>query len=406
MKKTGILFINPKTDVNPELPNLQLVYSATIEEKKGKDAKIIDLNSLRENEERYLDKKSEKLLISIRPFSKKESDKIIKNYLKKYPKTKAYSVTGIIDVLCCYNFLDSSALKEKKIQTIKYDEEFGDNIPFPNYELLDSIEVFKENWKTGKWNYPIMTSLGCPYQCIYCSSRNRKWKSRSPKNCYDELKAAKKKYDFQQFSLLDDVFNLDKERAIEFCNLVKKLNVRWLCTNGLRADRFDEKLAKAMSESGCVHVGFGAESYNQEILDRIKKRLTTKQLDSAVDVAKKYFKGVHVFFIIGLPSSSYESDLESLKWAIKKRVNAHFSYFVPFDEHYGEEGFYGESAKPVSEAYSKNLQEKIYKMTSHMRGDYDKGFFHAVVERLRLIWLFDRKNIFSHIFDYLKKKIE
>ena len=89
----------------------------------------------------------------------------------------------------------------------------------------------------------------------------------------------------------------NKQRVIEFCNLVKKLNLKWYCVNGLRADLFDEEMAKAMSESGCEYVGFGAESRDPEVLKAIGKSETPEQVERAVDIAKKYFKSINAFVL-------------------------------------------------------------------------------------------------------------
>lgn len=396
------LFINPKSEVNPDIPNLQLVYAATIENKKGAKAKIVDLNAKRDDDERFLNDKAGKVFISIRPFTKETAVDIANKYLLKYNKAKIYSVLGIIDVLCCYPFLPFESSNKFKIKN--YNIKFSDNLPFPKYELLDSFEVFNQNWKSGVWNYPIMTSLGCPYQCMYCLSRCRKWQKRSARNCYEELKQAKEKYCIRQFSIVDDCFNADKERLIEFCNLVKKLKLKWLCTNGLRADRFDEDIAKAMSEAGCMHVGFGAECLDDSVLKNIKKGLSVEQIKKAVKIAKKYFREVHCFFIIGLPGSSYEKDINSLRWVIREGISGHFSCYVPFDKNYGDESFYGKKAKVKSLEYSKKQQEKIYYLTRFMRGDIKSPFIFRALNRLKLIWLFDKKNMLGHIKEELKNR--
>jgi hypothetical protein len=49
-------------------------------------------------------------------------------------------------------------------------------------------------------------------------------------------------------------------------------------------------------------------------------------------------------------------------------INAHFSYYVPFDKAIQYDGlFYGDGAYPVSDEYPRELQRKIYVMTEKMR---------------------------------------
>jgi len=388
-----MIFINPPSAVNPELPNLSLAYAATVN-----NARVVDLNTRPHPSNRFLDSKSQKVYISVRPFNITSSQEIKDKYLQKYPDTKVTSVSGFIDVLCCYPFIDFN-------DGLKYPISFSDSYPFPNYELFDSFEIFKKNWQSGKWSYSIMTSLGCPYQCVYCQSHNRKWFPRSAKNCYEELKQAKTKYGIKTFSLLDDCFNLDKKRVIDFCRFIKPLKLKWFCTNGLRADRFDEDIAKAMADSGCVHIGFGAECMDDTILKNIRKGVTVNQIKKAVRIAKRYFQGVHCFFIIGLPGSTFEKDINNLRWVVKESITGHFSYWSPFNEANEADPFYGDQAIPKSNAYSIPLQKRIYHMTRYMRaGNY--SWIATAVNRIKLIWIFDRTNIFSHISIEVKKKIK
>lgn len=388
-----MIFINPSSTVNPEIPNLGLIYAATFN-----NARIIDLNTKPAPANRFLEYPSKEVYISVRPFTQDESLKIKKQYLAQYPTAKVTSVSGFIDVLCCYPYIDFK-------DGLKYPISFLDTHPFPKYELLDSFQIFKQNWQNGKWNYAIMTSLGCPYQCIYCKSHNRRWTARSAQNCFEELKQAKEKYGITKFALLDDCFNLDKKRLLEFCALIEPLKLKWLCTNGLRADRFDEDIACAMARSGCIHIGFGVECLDDAILNKIKKGLTVSQINNAVKIAKKYFRGVHCFFIIGLPGTTFQKDCAGLKWVIQEGINGHFSYWSPFNESNEAAPFYGKAAGPKSTAYDKKQQIRLYLLTKYMRADCNVTFFAMALNRIKLIWLFDKKHLLKHIYSELKKRI-
>ena len=351
-----MIFVNPDMKGNRNIPNIGLGLIAT-----HFNTKVIDFNTKPEPRNRYFNFEVDSLGLSIQSRSYTHAKEIEQEYKKRYPNSKIASVETPIDIQCCYPFIQ---LKER----ISFKDTFSDSLPFPNYELFDSFDVFLKNWKSDKWSYAIMTSLGCPFQCIYCKARNRKWFSRSAENSFEELKSAKEKWGIRSFEIIDDVFNLDKKRLLKFCELVKKLKLTWSCVNGLRADLFDEDIAKAMVEAGCKRVGFGVESIDEEVLKKIKKGETMEQIGNAVDIAKKHFEHVHTFFIIGLPGSSYEKDLAGFEWAINKGIASHFSYYIPFDKlFYVDKTFYGEIARPISDEYPKELQEKLYEMTNYMR---------------------------------------
>jgi len=391
MPKT--LLINPEGNVDPDQPNIGLAYIATI-----LNAKVIDQNTRPYPKDRFLKFNADSLLISVRPFTSNEAKRISKAYKTKYPKSSIKSVSGIVDVFCCYPYIKFK--NNKHIKNI-----FSDNLPFPKYELFDSFELFTKNWNSGKWQYPLLSSLGCPYQCNYCMSHNRKWIPRSAKNCYEELRLAKKKYKIKTFAPVEDCFNLNKKRVIDFCRLIKPLKLSWVCTSGLRVDRFDEDTAKAMADSGCIQVGFGVESFDDGMLKKIKKGVTVEQIKKTVRISKKYFNRIHCFFIIGLPGSSFKKDLDSLKWVIKEGIAGHFSSYIAFDKDYQEQAFYGQKVKIKSKEYSLKKQKWLYDLTKYMRADIKSIFIIRALNRLKLIWMFDKKNIINHIKNEFKNRV-
>ena len=368
-----MIFVNPDARSNRNIPNIGLAYAAT-----HFRTRVVDLNTMPEPADRYLNEGTDVLGLSVQSRSYGEAEKITRAYLEKYPAAKVRSISGFLDVQCCYPYLDMG-------EKLEFREPFSDAYPFPDYELFDSFALFGRNWRAGEWSYAIMTSQGCPYQCTYCSSRNRKWLSRGPRNCFEELEQAVKKWGIKSFVILDDCFNVDKQRCLEFCSLVKPLGLSWNCSNGLRADRFDAELAAGLKDAGCSQISFGIESVIPEILAGIKKGETIEQIENAVDTASRYYPpgGINGFFIVGLPGSSYERDMESLNWAIKKKIHAHFNYYVPFDRRMEHDAlFYGETAHPLSSEYPQELQRKVYEAAAKFCRGAQPGFFKRLLRKL------------------------
>lgn len=386
------ILINPDSGVYRNVVPLALAYLATIEE-----VRVIDQNTQPEPRDRFLVEEANEAGIFVRSVSVSESERIAETYKERYPKAKIKSINTVIDVQCCY---PTFQFKEQ----IKLTKPFGDSYPFPDYSFFDSFSIWRSHWQDGSWPYGILTSLGCPFQCTYCAARNRGWKPRSAKNCAEELKQAKKKYKIVSFEVLDDAFNVDKARVLEFCQLVKPLHLRWIAANGLRADLFDEELAKAMKDSGCDSVCFGVESIDPRVLKNVKKGETFEQIDRAVDIANKYFRNVGGFFIIGLPGSSYEKDLKSVKWMIKKKIMGIFSYYIPPGENGKNEKFYGKNARSLSDVYKKEKQESIYRMVEFMQGPTTGlNFLSRIYKTLLLVWKLDPKGVIPYLWKQTRR---
>ena len=93
----------------------------------------------------------------------------------------------------------------------------------------------------------IMTSRGCPYNCIYCfHSLGRKWRPRSARNIVDEIEWQVNKLGVREISISDDNFTLDKKRAEDVCEMIirRGIKVKIQLMNGIRADRVDKSLLK------------------------------------------------------------------------------------------------------------------------------------------------------------------
>ncbi len=205
-----------------------------------------------------------------------------------------------------------------------------DELAFPDYSFFPkNIQEFIRS------AYPLLTSRGCVYNCIYCSVpliSGRIFRKRSPQNVIEELKWAIDKYNIKGFEIIDDNFNFDVSRTKEICRLLIQNNFKfkWSCPNGVRADRVDKELADLMFKSGCYSVNVGIESADPEVFTNIKKGETLNQIKEGVEIFKQAGLLVTGFFIIGLPNDSIESQKKSIDFAHQLGIDAFFSMLVPY----------------------------------------------------------------------------
>jgi len=80
------------------------------------------------------------------------------------------------------------------------------------------------------------------------------------------------------------------------------------------------ELAELLAESGCVEIGFGAESASQEILDTVNKRTTVEQMHAFVETVIWAGMKVKAFFMIGLPGETEETFRETYDFIKKYRL--------------------------------------------------------------------------------------
>lgn len=175
-----------------------------------------------------------------------------------------------------------------------------DILPFPARHLVKKDLYY--NPKLNKKPFTAMlTSRGCSHRCYYCVPcsnsfvRELEWKKyyhqkprvtlRSPKNIAEEFEFLKED-GYKSVSILDDQFVWGEKRTVEICNRIKNIGIEWGCLS--RADHLNENIVKAMAKANCKYVDIGVESFDQKILDYIKKDMKVETIFKAVKLLKKY----------------------------------------------------------------------------------------------------------------------
>ncbi len=212
-----------------------------------------------------------------------------------------------------------------------------DSLPFPDRTLIDSSKY--HNPKLSHLPYTaIMTSRGCSYRCYYCVpnsldfAREIEFKSnsegerkppvrcRSARSVLAEIKEIKAQ-GYKSFFILDDLFPWDKQRTLDIMAGLKGLDMEWCCL--ARANHLlNEDVVRAMAEAGCAFVAIGVESFNQEILDYIRKDIKVEMIYQAVGNLKKYGIEPELNILIGsCPLETEETIEHTVNEAIKLDVD-------------------------------------------------------------------------------------
>ena len=216
-----------------------------------------------------------------------------------------------------------------------------EGIPWPAYHLFKierytNLQPLTDGLDPKARSYTLVTSRGCPYQCVYCSKpiTGNTWRARSPEDVIAEWRYLVREMGATEIGITDDVWNLKLERAKEICRLLiaEGLNkVPWVTIHGMRADHTDGELFRLMKEAGCKRVGFGVESGNQAVLDSIKKRQTLDDVRQAFQEAKATGLQTMGFFIFGLPADTEATMEDTIRFALELDPDlANFMIAAPY----------------------------------------------------------------------------
>lgn len=220
-----------------------------------------------------------------------------------------------------------------------------DNIPIPNRKLIKN-KLYR-NPKLPRSPYTTMlTSRGCSFRCYYCVpnslsyARELEWKRfekgkppvtlRTAENIVPELRDMKK-LGIRSISVVDDQFIWGKERNKDLCGAFKKAGLPF----GIlaRCDVLcDEEIVSGLAGAGCVYVDIGIESFNQGVLDYIKKDLRVESIKKSIALLNKYGIEPKLNILYGSCPLETEKDLkETLKTVKSFDVDfAQFAVCSPF----------------------------------------------------------------------------
>ena len=207
-----------------------------------------------------------------------------------------------------------------------------DSLPLPARHLL-KMDKYKIGTLQGIKNFaPIMTVRGCPFRCIFCSTKvfGKRFRKRSPKLVAQEMKSIIDKYNIKHFIFLDDTLTLDKSHILEICDLIKGFGITF--EGSTRANLIDEELVSKMREAGLIRISFGLESVDEKIREIMKKDVPLESYIAANKLTNKYGIETLNSCMIGLPGETIETIKKTLSFLrdSKEIKQANISIAVPY----------------------------------------------------------------------------
>jgi hypothetical protein len=186
-----------------------------------------------------------------------------------------------------------------------------DELPRPDYSLIDLGRY--ERQLSYAYNQRrqgvLVTSRGCPFRCTYCFQiSNAPVRLQSAERVAFDIERLYHEHQVADFYVVDDVFNLQRSRAMEVFERLEtlKLPIRLYFVNGLRVDRCDEAFIDRMIAAGTVWVTFAIESACPRIQKYIRKPLDLSQARKIINYTQKQGIVVNVNTMYGFPTETAE----------------------------------------------------------------------------------------------------
>jgi len=201
-----------------------------------------------------------------------------------------------------------------------------DDLPVPDRRLLPL-----GRYRALGMPISLTTSRGCPFKCIFCVGRKMvgaRVRYRSAVKIVDELEYLNS-LNFCQINIADDLFTANKNHCTAVCDEITKRGLQLKWTSFARVDTVSDAVLVKMRTAGCSAVSFGIESANPQILKTIKKGITLKQVEEAVNMCKRAAILPFASFILGLPGETPQTIKETIEFGNRlKKLGLSFGFHL------------------------------------------------------------------------------
>jgi len=178
-----------------------------------------------------------------------------------------------------------------------------DSLPIPAFDLLPLSDYPRK--VENRFVATLSTGRGCPFRCKFCSQSafwEQKVRFRSPKKVLQIVDELKKIYPINYIRILDDIFPLRPQKALEIAQGLKERDLAWECQ--ARIDILSEDLLRKFSKVGLDRIFFGIESGSPKIQEFIGKKFDPSMIKRKIAVARQEGIKVKVSFQIGTPGET------------------------------------------------------------------------------------------------------
>ena len=295
------------------------------------DIKYVDLNAYRPEislprARKMIDWQADVLMVSGLLTTYGWQKQLVWMYRAMYPKAKIILGGGLasnlrskvlewfpVDAVCVGEFEPVALKMLEDIENDTLDTVYRgkppadlDALPGMNWQDVQELETYIKNpiWGASAANssfapfttersLSFITSRGCPRACKFCNRDilgGRIHRMRSSKCVVDEAAMLKENYNLDFLGFIDDNFAVSKKRLARIADGMAGLGIKW--GGHPRFDEVDD-LAQLqhLAQCGCVYLGFGGESGNQDILNDMKKGNNLEQMARVIGYCREV--GIH-----------------------------------------------------------------------------------------------------------------
>lgn len=197
-------------------------------------------------------------------------------------------------------------------------------LPSPTIKDLDQYRVAWELMDEYHYTYwgkkkavVYQFSRGCPYPCTYCGQSLfwKRFRTRDPQKAADELEMLHRKYGIEVINFADENPSSNPREWKAFLQALIAKNLNLILVGSIRADNIvrDADFLHLYKKAGFERFLLGVESYDEVVLDKIKKAGTASKDREAIQLLRKHNILSMATYVVGFGEEKTRDFYNSLR---------------------------------------------------------------------------------------------
>ena len=192
-------------------------------------------------------------------------------------------------------------------------------VDIKNYAMKEAFSPYASDQDAEKKQFFLVTSRGCPYKCVFCSTSSALYGNKIRYADVDAIishvRHLVSDHGMNVLTIYDDQLLSNKARAKEIFRQLAPFKIRIECPNGLSVAFIDDEMAALMRKAGMDTIALAIESGSKYMLEKvIHKPLKLEMVKPVVQILRKYGFFIEGFFVIGIPGEKEEHRKETMNF--------------------------------------------------------------------------------------------
>jgi radical SAM superfamily enzyme YgiQ (UPF0313 family) len=158
------------------------------------------------------------------------------------------------------------------------------------------------------------------------------FRKRSVESVLAEMKELRFRYGFREFEIIDDCFNLDRERM---CSILIGIRDQWVDIKlhfpNIRADLLEPQDMTLFKQAGTVSAAFAIETTSPRLQKMIHKNLNIERAVGTINASVRMGIYSMGYFMIGFPTETLAEAYDTANFADRSLLHRALFYIpVPF----------------------------------------------------------------------------